>query len=44
VLFENVRGSSMPVVLGTEGTKDRVVGNLGVKRQEWSSGWRSSSR
>lgn len=34
VLFENVRGFSMPVVVGTEGTKDRVAGNLGVKRHE----------
>jgi len=31
VLFENVRGFSMPVLVGTEGTKDRVAGNLGVK-------------
>ncbi len=34
VLFENVRGFSMPVLLGTEGTKDRVAANLGVKRAE----------
>jgi 2,5-furandicarboxylate decarboxylase 1 len=34
VLFENVRGFSMPVLVGTEGTKDRVAGNLGVKRTE----------
>lgn len=32
VLFENVRGFSIPVLVGTEGTKDRVAGNLGVKR------------
>jgi 2,5-furandicarboxylate decarboxylase 1 len=34
VLFENVRGFGMPVLLGTEGTKDRVAANLGVKRKE----------
>lgn len=34
VLFENVRGFSMPVVMGTEGTKDRIARNLGVKRHE----------
>jgi 2,5-furandicarboxylate decarboxylase 1 len=34
VLFERVRGFSMPVVVGTEGTKDRVARNLGVKRTE----------
>src|SRR5262245_53260499 len=34
VLFENVRDFSMPVVVGTEGTKDRVARNLGVKRTE----------
>ncbi len=34
VFFENVRGFSMPVVVGTEGTKDRVARNLGVKRHE----------
>ena len=31
VVFENVRGASMPVVVGTDGTKDRVAQNLGVK-------------
>jgi 2,5-furandicarboxylate decarboxylase 1 len=34
VLFENVRGFDIPVLLGTEGTKDRVAGNFGVKRAE----------
>jgi 2,5-furandicarboxylate decarboxylase 1 len=34
VLFENVRGFSMPVVVGTEGTKDRIARNLGVKTRE----------
>lgn len=34
VLFENVRGFSMPVVMGTEGTKDRIARNLGVKRHQ----------
>jgi len=34
VIFENVRGFSMPVVLGTDGTKDRVAANLGVKSHE----------
>jgi 2,5-furandicarboxylate decarboxylase 1 len=34
VLFERVRGFAMPVVVGTEGTKDRVAGNLGVTRAE----------
>jgi 2,5-furandicarboxylate decarboxylase 1 len=31
VLFENVRGATMPVVVGTDGTKERVARNLGVK-------------
>lgn len=30
VMFENVRGFSMPVLLGTDGTKDRVAQNLGI--------------
>jgi 2,5-furandicarboxylate decarboxylase 1 len=30
VLFENVRGAAMPVVIGTDGTKDRVAQNLGI--------------
>jgi 2,5-furandicarboxylate decarboxylase 1 len=34
VLFENVRGASMPVLLGTDGTKDRVAANLGIKPVE----------
>jgi len=34
VLFEDVRGASMPVVVGTDGTKDRVAQNLGVKAVE----------
>jgi 2,5-furandicarboxylate decarboxylase 1 len=33
-LFENVRGASMPVVVGTDGTKDRVAQNLGIKAIE----------
>lgn len=31
VLFERVRGFSMPVVVGTDGTKDRVAQNLGIR-------------
>lgn len=34
VLFENVRGFSMAVVVGTEGAKDRIARNLGVKTRE----------
>ncbi len=34
VLFENVRGFRTPVLVGTEGTKDRVARNLGVKPHE----------
>jgi UbiD family decarboxylase len=34
VLFENVRGTSMPVIVGTDGTKDRVARNLGIKPVE----------
>ncbi len=30
VIFENVRGFSMPVLLGTDGAKDRVARNLGI--------------
>jgi 2,5-furandicarboxylate decarboxylase 1 len=35
VLFENVRGFSMPVLLGTDGSKERVAANLGVKPHEF---------
>jgi 2,5-furandicarboxylate decarboxylase 1 len=34
VVFENVRGSSMPVIVGTDGTRDRVARNLGIKAVE----------
>lgn len=34
VRFENVRGAAMPVVIGTDGTKDRVAKNLGFKPVE----------
>jgi len=36
VIFENVRGASMPVILGTDGTKERVAQNLGVKPAQLS--------
>ena len=31
VLFERVRGHAMPVVVGVDGTKDRVAQNLGIQ-------------
>lgn len=34
VLFENVRGASLPVLLGTDGTKERVAANLGLRPHE----------
>jgi 2,5-furandicarboxylate decarboxylase 1 len=34
VLFEHVRGFSVPVVVGTDGTKDRVAQNLGIRTVE----------
>ena len=30
VIFEKVRGASLPVVLGTDGTKERIARNLGL--------------
>ena len=34
VLFEHVRGFTMPVLLGTDGTKDRIAKNLGIAPEQ----------
>lgn len=34
VLFERVRGHALPVVVGVDGTKDRVAQNLGIRGVE----------
>lgn len=34
VLFERVRGHALPVVIGVDGTKDRVAQNLGLRGVE----------